>query len=354
MEIKDEITISSGKGNKNPKHKFKQKYNKDILLSLLIEFVKENGRNPQARDFVKNPKYPHFSTFQREFGSWDNALIEAGIYIERSWTRDEIIESIKRFSEKNGRPPMQKDFVGNPEYPSQASVQRAFDGSWNNALKATGLEINRGSCTKDEIIVIIKKFSEENGREPVAKDFVSNRDWKYNILKSVIKEFGSWDEAKRAAGFDVVNSTTKARQCESQVFNSFKNSGAVDLAGENRSSPFDGLCPKGKLYDAKSSKLYMTGGVSFWKYVSTKKQLDEADYFFLGAYDENHKKLLFMWRVDRKFMRNRMYVNIGNNSTYEHNIINMKEYDITERFIENVTKEEVSNENIDDEKEDVK
>lgn len=102
----------------------------------------------------------------------------------------------------------------------------------------------------------------------------------------------------------------------------------------NRQSKFDGLCPKGKMYDVKSSKLHFLHSNSnyFWKFNSTEEQLNKSDYFFLGAYDAQHEKLMFMWRVDKNFMRNRKYINIGKDNNYEHNTINMKKYDITDKF----------------------
>jgi len=54
-------------------------YTKKFLISELQRFVKENGRNPKVKDFIKNKEYPGFYSYIKYFGSWNNALIEAGL-----------------------------------------------------------------------------------------------------------------------------------------------------------------------------------------------------------------------------------------------------------------------------------
>ena len=69
-----------------PKENYKRKrrkcYTDEELLDYLRQFDKENGRPPTERDFINNPEYPGTSTYQRMFGSWINSLIKAGLNID--------------------------------------------------------------------------------------------------------------------------------------------------------------------------------------------------------------------------------------------------------------------------------
>ncbi len=57
------------------------KYNKQELINFLWDFYAIHKRVPQRRDFsgVKNTPFPCFGQYQDVFGSWGNAIIEAGL-----------------------------------------------------------------------------------------------------------------------------------------------------------------------------------------------------------------------------------------------------------------------------------
>lgn len=62
-------------------------YTKEQLIEIIQQFDRENGKPPIERDFDNNPKYPSYGTYQREFGSWNNAKIEAGFKPDDDVTR---------------------------------------------------------------------------------------------------------------------------------------------------------------------------------------------------------------------------------------------------------------------------
>lgn len=69
------------------KKKCNVKYKRELLIEKIQQFVKANGRLPTEYDFNKDPKYPHYATYQREFGSWNNALAMAGYKLNDHITR---------------------------------------------------------------------------------------------------------------------------------------------------------------------------------------------------------------------------------------------------------------------------
>lgn len=187
-------------------------------------------------------------------------------------------------------------------------------------------------CTDEELLYYLIQFYEENGRIPVMTDFENNHEYPHS--STYIKRFGSWIAALKFVGLDV---DLMGKQCDSyrgriaeiKVINHFKQH-PIDLAGENCNSPCDGVCPNGKTYDVKSSKLRIGG---YYSFSTTNKYKDEIEiYYFLG-FNEDWTKLMYAWRVPGDIVEGTMF-HIGLNS-WSHTkftVENMKEYDITDKI----------------------
>ena len=115
------------------------------LLEFLRYFYYKEGRVSTERDFINNPKYPSFHTYIKVFGGWNNAIREAGLQLSwggnKIYTDEELLKFLIQFYEENGRPPTEQDFTRNPKYPHYSMYQRKF-GSWHKALKIIGLDID--------------------------------------------------------------------------------------------------------------------------------------------------------------------------------------------------------------------
>lgn len=199
--------------------------------------------------------------------------IEKHVNRKKIYTDEELLNELRRFDKEEGRVPTRNDFVNNPGYPSSWTYQRRF-GDWSNALKLVEL-----------------------GNESMIKK---------GILET---------------------SNQKARLAELIVLNHFKTH-PVDLAGENRNSPCDGICPNGKTYEVKGSGLCFSG--TYWVFKTDNKHKKNIDIYYFLAFDLDWTKLMYAWRVPEKIKRSMFY--IGLNSNYKFNIENMKKYDITEKF----------------------
>ena len=148
--------------------------------------------------------------------------------------------------------------------------------------------------------------------------------------------FGSWQNALKLLGLDVETmvkkgiletNQQKARWFEMMVKEHFENE-SKDLSGDNCTYPFDGICPKGQTYDAKGSKFDGT----YWKYCLSNTYIEQIDWFYLGGFNKSFKKLLYVWRIPGDFIDKGTML-IGINDRCIHNIANMKEYDITDKFL---------------------
>ena len=119
------------------------------------------------------------------------------------WSKELIIIAIQDFYSKYNRSPKAKDFTNNSSYPAYRTVFNYFD-SWNSALIAAGLPINRNQkkpkyWTREEIIITIQNFHNIHKRLPKTRDFVGS-DFPSNYV--IINHFDSWNNAIMAAGFE--------------------------------------------------------------------------------------------------------------------------------------------------------
>lgn len=190
--------------------------------------------------------------------------------------------------------------------------------------------------TDNDLQNYLKKYYEETGRVPTARDFTNNPE--YPGANIYWKRFGSWNKALKLVDLDtdtmiklgVLQDTNyKGRLFEIIVRDLFENK-STDFSIEKHDNPCDGICPQGKSYDAKSSKLYRLRG-EYWMFNIRNKYKEEIEYYYFGAFNEDYTKLMYVWRVPGEIIEKDYFV-IGLNRNWEHNIENMKEYDITDKF----------------------
>ena len=97
---------------------------------------------------------------------------------KKKYTDEELVDYLKQFFVENGRIPVAKDFLNNPEYPSIITYQKRF-GSWNKALTFAKLDnraksANSKKYTDKELWNFLNIFYEDNGKVPTRRDFLNN------------------------------------------------------------------------------------------------------------------------------------------------------------------------------------
>lgn len=249
--------------------------NKELLLEYLKLFYEETGNVPIARYFKNDPKYPTYERYLKNFGSWDNAIELAKLdklkgkkKRKLEYTDDELLDILRQFYNETGRIPVGNEFG----IPGTATYRRRFR-SWSNALKLVGLDVD----------TMVKK----------------------GIL---------------------VNCDQKARKAEILVRDHFKNN-PVDISGDNKNSPCDGICPNGKIYDVKSSSLLEHKGWLFWLFNIKDKDIGNIDIYYCLAFNEDYTKLIYAWRIPGKMIKKDFYVSLSSAKS------DMKEYEITDKLL---------------------
>ena len=163
--------------------KYRRNYTNEELLEIIKEKAEELGRTPHRFEISQG------NTICRRFGSWEKALELAGLSTNR-YTKERLLEILKAKAEELGRVPLSKEI-------SQASTIVSHFGSWAKALEAAGMESKyKQNYTKEELLDIIKAKAKELGRVPHRCELPQEQ--------TIAKNFGSWDNALKAIGMEIV------------------------------------------------------------------------------------------------------------------------------------------------------
>lgn len=256
----------------------RQQHTDEKLLEYLRKFHMDTGKVPTSRDFKNNHKYPSCNIYQNRFGSWNNAIelvnldkLRTKRIVTPKYTDEELLNSLIQFYNETGRVPIENEFG----IPSCTTYQRRF-GSWSNALKFVGLDVD----------TMVKK----------------------GILDTVDQ---------------------KARKAEIMVRNHFKNN-PIDLSGYNKLSPCDGICPNGKTYDVKGSSLLEYKGWLYWLFNISNKHKEKIEIYYFLAFSIDYTKLKYAWRVPGEMVKKDFYISVSRAES------DMKEYDITNKLLDSI------------------
>lgn len=197
----------------------------------------------------------------------------------------------------------------------------------------------RKDYTDKQLLSCLLQFYEKYGIPPTKRDFYKNSD--YPSHKTYEKRFVSWSNALKLVGLDIesivkkgilVSKQQKGRFAEIIVKDHFKKY-PIDMAGENCMNPYDGICPAGNIYDVKSSGLHIKNGGIYWIFGTNNKHKDDIEIYYFLAFNEDYSELMRIWRVPGEIIE-KNYFEVGLRHSYEFNIENMKEYDITNKIKE--------------------
>lgn len=161
------------------------------LLSELHRLAEEHNQRPTA---VLMNEFGNYwaSTYRRHFGTWANALREAGFetegYHEAPVSESHLLEELAELSQKLGHRPTTDDMAKEGKYGVQTYYRRF--GSWENALEAAGLETP--GVSRKELITHLQELASELGHIPTMREMNSQGEHSPNTYAN---RFESWSKA---------------------------------------------------------------------------------------------------------------------------------------------------------------
>ncbi|MFQ6009650.1 MAG: homing endonuclease associated repeat-containing protein [Candidatus Aenigmatarchaeota archaeon] len=197
-----------------------EKYTDDYLIEKLQEKAEELGRVPTRREVNADKDIPSVYIYTKTFGSYNKALEAAGLNVNKEYYSDqELLELLKKKAKELGRTPTQKEITADKSIPSSTTYRYRF-GSLTNALKEAGLDRNREYYSKEELIEYLQKKAEELGRTPTTEDIKADKSMPNP--STYIKWFGSYNKALEAAGIEL-NRDFKHEYSEQELIELLQN-----------------------------------------------------------------------------------------------------------------------------------
>lgn len=145
------LTDAVFKEDTNGIYRVRLKDSDDDMLNYLKGFEKQYGRPPSHNDFANNPYYPHYATYKKRFGSWNNALKLVGLDVD-SMVRKGVVTS----EYQKGRLSeiiIIDQFIDKPIDLAGISSNSPFDGICPNGktydVKSSGLKSKDGGLYWD-------------------------------------------------------------------------------------------------------------------------------------------------------------------------------------------------------------
>ena len=171
-------------------------YSEQQMISHLIELKNDLNRVPSMTD-EDNSDGPCAATYQNRFGSWGNAIREAGMKPQEEYTRPELVENLIALKKKLGHVPRRIDITKSGG-PGVDTYMRWF-GSYDKAIEATGLVPPKPyvQITDEEIVEKVKEAHSILGHVPSLREMDTLPGFP---CQSVFVERMGWKNALKKAG----------------------------------------------------------------------------------------------------------------------------------------------------------
>src|SRR5438552_3643708 len=127
------------------------------------------------------------------------ARFQAGI--RKRYSDEQILDELRASAERLNRSPTMREFAADPETTVHPQTVIEHFGSWNEAKRAAGL-VPRRFARREELVGLLRDLGEALGRIPTAKD-LDERRGSMSSKSLYWHTFGSLSSALREAGFDV-------------------------------------------------------------------------------------------------------------------------------------------------------
>lgn len=169
----------------------------DLLKEELRRVGDELEKPPSVADARAMAEYA-VSTYEREFGSWNESLRAVGYDVNqhKSVPTEDLLRRLQELADELDFPPTVVDNRQHGEYSFNAF--RNDFGSWNQALRLAGLEITvEYEICRSDLLEEIHRLKDELGHTRTSAEMKS--DGRYSQIPYT-NEFGSWSKGLQEAG----------------------------------------------------------------------------------------------------------------------------------------------------------
>lgn len=169
----------------------------ESLKTELLRVGEKLGKPPSVAEARELAEYS-VSTYEREFGTWNEALAAVGYEVNQHKTvsNEDLIRNLQELASDLGSPPTVVENRRHGEY-SLNAYQNNF-GSWNEALSVAGLERNsKHDIPRNDLLQEIHRLKDDLGHPPILAELKSHGQYSHIPY---VNKFGSWSNALQEAG----------------------------------------------------------------------------------------------------------------------------------------------------------
>ncbi|WP_327052844.1 homing endonuclease associated repeat-containing protein [Halomicrococcus gelatinilyticus] len=181
----------------------------DDLLGELQRVAGDLDKTPSLREMAAHGEYAP-STYQSRFGSWNDAVVEAGLppnsRRQPEYADEELLDHLRDLADDLDRTPCKKDMREEGSHSPTTYADRF--GSWRDAVDAAGLSPpQRGTAVScDELLAELESLASSLGRAPTSTEMDESGAFSSSTYH---RHFGSWTAAVEAADVPDGSSTTR-------------------------------------------------------------------------------------------------------------------------------------------------
>jgi hypothetical protein len=210
----------------------RNRYNEKELIGRLQRLSKELGHTPRRIDINNSGYCPNIDTYERHFGSYEKAIIEAGLVPCRPYvqiTDEELMEYLKEAISKLNHVPSTHELSWMKSYPNPSTYIERF-GSWKDALKKAGFEKSRKFISDEKLLQDLKDAAKELNHTPTYWEMDAMK--KYSNPRTIADRFGSWENSIKKAGLEPVRKGYSERELFSHIRRLKNRLGRLPTSGE--------------------------------------------------------------------------------------------------------------------------
>ena len=194
-------------------------YTKNELIVLLQQMAAMLGRTPYMSEINNNPQMPDSGTYRNHFGSYNKAVIAAGLMPnpwmnggEALYSDEELLDLLRQKAENLDRTPTKREVDADLRMPSEGIYRYRF-GSYARAIELAQLVPNIGrreEFSEEELIKMLRTKEKRLGRTPTRRDV--DEDPKMPSGSCYISHFKSWNKALEMAGLPVNRARKRSKK----------------------------------------------------------------------------------------------------------------------------------------------
>jgi Homing endonuclease associated repeat len=154
----------------------RKRYTDEQILEQLKASATRLGRSPTMREFAADEEAGvHPQTVIEHFGTWNAAKRAAGLFPRRFLTAEELLQQLRALGEEIGRTPTPRDLAARGRSLPSTSLYAHTFGSFTDALRAAGFEVLRGEERLERAIAQGAELARKLGHLPRMADWKAAR-----------------------------------------------------------------------------------------------------------------------------------------------------------------------------------